>query len=264
MIISDDHRFVFVHIPKCAGTSVKRRLRSIDTTGDQFFSIREHPRLGRIHLEHITLSDLAAHFPEAFDKLCKYRSMAMVRDPMDRFFSAVFQRLREFRGQGQSAITPELIEAEAEMIARYLETGPERLDLEHVHFNRQSDFIELDGGRIVQNVFSVGQMADVVHYIERITGIDIGDERRNRTTEMSIRSMKPLQRILRVPYSRLFSAEFRADVREKMTKAGFYRDIPKQQFIRPESAIEQFVREYYARDFALYEQTLAAPAYADA
>ena len=262
MIISDDHGFIFVHIPKCAGTSIKRRLKHIDTTGGRFFPIGDHPELGAIHLAHITLADLQAYFPESFAKLYDYRSFALVRDPMDRFFSAIFQRLREFGGQGQSAITPEMVEDEGRKIIRYLESAPERLDLEHVHFNRQSDFIELRGRRMVQEVFAVEQLAEAGRYVEAVTGIKIGEERRNRTTEMSFGALKPLQRMLRAPYSKLFSAEFRADVREKMTRAGFYKDIPKQQFVHPGSAVAQFVRDYYRRDFVLHEECLAAPALA--
>jgi len=262
MIISDDHRFIFVHIPKCAGTSIKRRLKHIDTTGGRFFPIGDHPELGTIHLAHVTLADLETYFPESFAKLQDYRSLAIVRDPMDRFFSAIFQRLREFGGQGQSAITAEMIEDEARKIIRYLERAPVRLDLKHVHFNRQSDFVELHGRRMVQELFAVEQLAEVGRFVQVATGIDIGEERRNRTTEMSFGVLKPLQRMLRGPYSRLFSAEFRADVREKMTRAGFYKDIPKQQFVRSGSAVTQFVRDYYQRDFALYEECLSAPALA--
>src|SRR5262249_37708599 len=144
MIISDNHRFVFVHVPKCAGTSVRRALREIDTSGGQFWRIGEHPEMGAVHFAHLTLVDLAQYYPEAFAKIRDYRSMAILRDPRDRFFSAVYQRLREFRLIGQSAITSAMVEAEAAAVRRYLEAAPERLDLEHVHFNRQCDFIELD------------------------------------------------------------------------------------------------------------------------
>src|ERR1700744_524201 len=111
MIISDPHRFVFVHVPKCAGTSVRRALRAIDTSDGQFWRIGEHPEMGAVHFAHLTLPDLARYFPETLAKIRDYQSMAIIRDPRDRFFSAIFQRLREFRGIGQSVITPEMIEA---------------------------------------------------------------------------------------------------------------------------------------------------------
>jgi len=259
MIISDNHRFVFVHIPKCAGTTVKARLRAIDTTGDQFFSIVDHPQMGRVHLEHLTLAELADYFPSAFDKVCEYRSMAIVRDPMDRFVSAIFQRLREFARQRASDITPETVEAEAEKVATYLASGRSRLEIEYVHFNRQSDFLEHDDRRIVQDVFPIDRIGEAASYIQQWTGVDIGDERKNRTTQLSIRSLRPIQRMLRAPYVRLFPVEARLKIRARMMKAGFYGEVVKQQFIPPESAVNRFIRDYYARDFQIYEQALAEP-----
>ena len=106
MIISDRHQFILVHIPKCAGVSIKKPLRCIDDSAGAFSRIADHPALGRIHWAHIPITDLKTHFPEIYDKLCSYCSVAIVRDPIDRFVSAVFQRMREFQGAEQSEITP--------------------------------------------------------------------------------------------------------------------------------------------------------------
>ena len=62
---------------------------------------------------HIPLSDLAAHFPEEYEKIAAYRSFAVVRDPRARFLSAIFQRLREFKHLNQSAMTERRVEEEA-------------------------------------------------------------------------------------------------------------------------------------------------------
>src|SRR5215468_7000541 len=109
MIICDDRQFAFVHIPKCAGTSIRRALRQADTTGEAFFRIADHPVMGLVHLAHLTLADLAEHYPDTLAQIARYRSMAIVRDPVERFYSAVFQRLREFKEVPQSAISPSLI-----------------------------------------------------------------------------------------------------------------------------------------------------------
>ena len=133
---------------------------AIDTSDGQFWRIGEHPEMGAVHFAHLTLHDLARYFPETLAKIRDYQSMAIIRDPRDRFFSAIFQRLREFRGIGQSVITREMIEAEARTVKSYLESDPERLDLEHVHFNRQCDFIELGGQPVVHRLFSLDRMGD--------------------------------------------------------------------------------------------------------
>jgi hypothetical protein len=263
MIISDDHEFAFIHIPKCAGTSMRRALRGLDTTGETFFRIADHPMMGLVHLAHLTLADVAEHYPDTVDKIGRYQSMAIVRDPLERFYSAVFQRLREFKLVAQSAISADLVEEDAQSVIAYLEWAPGRLNLEHVHFNRQCEFVELEGKRIVQHIFPVTRIAEAAKYIHRVTGVEIGEDRRNPTTELRFAALRPVQRMLRDRYATLVPAERRARIREKMTRAGFYSEIPKQRFFQPGGKIERFVRSYYARDFEILqecERRLAAKA----
>jgi hypothetical protein len=255
MIICDTHQFAFIHIPKCAGTSVRRALRSLDTTGEAFFRIVDHPVMGPVHLAHLTLADLEEHYPETFDKLLRYQSMAIVRDPLERFYSAVFQHLREFKHVPQSAFSAALVEQHAEAIVAHFEGAPSRFDLEYVHFNRQSDFIELKGQRIVRDIFAVTRMADAAMHLHRLTGVEIGDDRRNPTTELRFAALRPMQRMLRERYARLVSAERRAQIREKMSRAGFYTQVPAQRFFRPGGRIEDLVRDFYARDFEIFEES---------
>jgi hypothetical protein len=255
MIICDDRQFAFIHIPKCAGTSVRRSLRGIDTTGEAFFRIADHPVMGSVHLAHLTLADLAEHYPETFDKVVRYRSMAIVRQPLDRFYSAIFQRLREFKEVAQSAISEEMLEADGEAVIAYLERASGRLDLEHVHFNRQCEFVELGRDRIVQDIFPVTRMSEAAEYVRQVAGVEIGDEKRNQTTQLRFGPLRPLQRLLRERYAKLVSAERRASIREKMTRAGFYAEVSKERLVKSGGRIERFVRDYYARDFELFEQS---------
>lgn len=251
MIISDAHEFAFVHVPKCAGTSIRHELKTIDTTGMAFFPIADHPAMGRVHLAHLTLADLRDHFPETLAKVARYSSMAIVRDPVERFASAIFQRLREFKLLPQSAITPAVIDAEAQAVIAYLEHGPARLDLEHVHFNRQADFVELGGKRIVRDIFPVTRIAEAASHIRALTGVEIGDDRRNRTTELSFAPLRPVQRALRDRYARLVPADTRTRIRERMTSAGLYKEVAKERLVEPDSATDRFIRDYYARDFEI-------------
>lgn len=254
MIICDDREFAFIHIPKCAGTSVRRALRVIDTSGAAFFHIASHPQMGEVHLAHLTLADLATHYPATLATIRRYRSMAIVRDPMERFYSALNQRLREFKHIAQSAISPAMIEAEAQHVIAYLESAPPRLDLEHVHFQRQCEFIELHGERLVDDIFVLTDMAGVARHIARITGVNVDEEKRNRTVELRIGALRPVQRLLLDRYVRWVPSERRAAIRERMVRAGFYQDIPIQRHVHPGSLTERFIREYYARDCEIVEQ----------
>jgi hypothetical protein len=248
MIISDTHRLAFVHIPKCAGVSIKEPLRAVDSTGGYFSRIGDHPEMGRIHFAHIVLRDMAEHFPDEWAKLLSYQSFAVVRDPAERFVSAMFQRLREFKGYAQSAITPETIEQESAEVIRYLETCPERLNLEHVHFNRQTAYLNFDGRQVVQNLFAIEDMPAIVAFISRATGIEVEEERKNRSTEFRFRSMT---RLLRRPYAALVPYAARNRLRSRMINAGLYADAKRPAMLRPDGRAEGFIRSYYAEDFAL-------------
>ncbi len=252
MILSDEHRLAFVHIPKCAGVSIKQPLRPLDSTGGQYSRIGDHPLLGRIHFAHIPLTDLAEHFPDDWAKLRAYRSFAVLRDPRERFLSAMFQRLREFRGANQSDITPARVEQEAASVIAYLESGPARLDLEHVHFNRQCDYVFRDGERIVQDLFAIENMGAITAYVADRTGIAIAEERRNRSTELRLGALRPVVRLLRRPYAAIIPYAARNRLRARMTRAGLYGQATRQPMIRPGGHVDGFIRDYYAQDFALH------------
>jgi hypothetical protein len=254
MIISDQHRFVFVHIPKCAGVSVKRALRPIDDSEGGFSRIGEHPVLGRIHFAHIPLDDLADNFPDVYAKFDRYRSVAIVRDPADRFISAIFQRLREFKGLQQSQITPEVVETEVRHVMGHLTSEPGRLSLEYVHFNRQSDYIFRDGARVVKSVFALRHMERAAEFIDACTGIRIVNERLNRSTELRVGALRPFVRRLRGPYNRFVPLPMRQKLRAKLQRAGIYGDIEKQRYIQPDGPICRFLRDYYQDDYHVFAE----------
>jgi hypothetical protein len=253
MIISDEHRFAFVHIPKCAGTSVRKALRPIDETIGRFDCIAEHPQMGMVNFGHLTLVDLAAYFPDQYAKVKAYRSVAIVRDPVDRFFSALFQRLREFKGYSQSEITPQVIDAEAATLTRYLQSATGRLDLEYVHFNRQSDYVFNNNMRIVERVFALDRLGDAATYIEGVTGVRLAaDVPENRTVALRAGALMPVVRALRAPYRTLVPPSLRHRFHAGMTRIGLYGSVEKQRLLKPDSDLERFLKMHYQRDFELY------------
>jgi Sulfotransferase family len=259
VIISDEHKFAFVHIPKCAGTSLRKALKPIDETIGHFDHIAEHPDMGMVNYGHLTLADLSAFFPAQFEKVATYRSVAIVRDPVERFYSALFQRLREFKGYDQSAITPKVIAKEADTLIAYLTSARTRLDLEFVHFNRQSDYIFLNGARIVDRVFALDRLSDAADYIADCTGIRLTDNApENQTLALRAGRLTPFLGIIRRPYVALVPLAIRGRLRAAMTDAGLYARVKPSHSKQSNSAIDQFLRDYYRADFELLTSARAA------
>ena len=259
MIISDAHRFGFVHIPKCAGTSVRKALRPIDETVGMFDHISDHPQMGPTAFGHITLSDLARYFPEYYSKLVAYRTFAIVRDPIDRFVSAMFQRLREYEGMNQSEITPGVLMKESKRLVTQLQSATGRLDLAHVHFNRQSDYVFNNGVRIVDRVFALDRLAEAAQYVHECAGLRLDfTERENQTVGMRYAPLRAVARLLRAPYGAIVPNHVRSRIRTRMTRAGIYGALGNADLIKPGSDVDLFIRGYYSQDFDLHAEALAA------
>lgn len=72
---SDSHKFIFVHIGKCAGTSIKKALASIDGL--------THSHGGG----HASLLELQTFIKESGNEPEKYFSFSVTRNPWDRHVS---------------------------------------------------------------------------------------------------------------------------------------------------------------------------------
>lgn len=215
--------------------------------------------MGRVNFGHLTLADLAMYFPDHYAKVRAFRSVAIVRDPVDRFFSAVFQRLREFQGYAQSQITPEIVDEQAQLLIRKLDTAQGRLELEFVHFNRQSDYVFNGAERIVDRTFALDRLNDASAYIEGLTGVRIeADARENRTAALRVRALQPAVRVLRKPYGALIPLATRERIHAGLVRAGVYGDVRKQQHAKPGSYLDGFLRTHFARDFELFDAAMAA------
>ena len=82
MIISDKEKFVFVHIPKCAGTSVRSRIEHLDDRSGAYSGrLEQHPELGLLNYVHLPLQTLSDHFPAEFECIKSYRSLAVLGIP---------------------------------------------------------------------------------------------------------------------------------------------------------------------------------------
>jgi len=156
MIVSDTRQFIFIHNPKCAGTTVRRALMPFDTTGDFFWMFHEIE--GRqLDKAHLPLSLLKAYFPEYFERLTSHFVFMFVRDPYARAISA----FNEARSRIVSEADParEIVENRDAYVAALNDfigrLTPEKLDgwgTDYSHFIRQRDMAYLGAKLMVDCV----------------------------------------------------------------------------------------------------------------
>lgn len=260
MIIDDTHQAAFVHIPKCGGTSISLQLSTVDSYGGRFRNKGHHPDLGAVHFAHIPLTFLRAEFPDVFAKVAVYQSFALTRDPHDRFASAVFQRLEEFRGVRKTAVTSRMALGEArEVISWLTERGP-FCDLDYIHFSRQVDYVRLDGRNVVGNVFAIETMDEMTRCLGKLCRLSLDPERRENTNFASGNSVLAMIHLVKPIYSRLTTWAFRERMLHRLRRWDVHNPRRLYEALRADGPISQFVETYYSTDFTLHAAGRAAVA----
>ena len=87
MIISDSKKFIFIHIPKTAGTSIAAALRQY-----------QNPKCNALHSnsfdrKHPTTNEIKTHLGE--ERFNQYYKFAFVRNPWDRVLSNYYWHIKQ-------------------------------------------------------------------------------------------------------------------------------------------------------------------------
>jgi hypothetical protein len=159
MIISDKYKLAFVHIPKCAGTSVRSQLSVLDDRDGVFESrVEVHRELGLLDYVHIPLKILQIHFPDEFKCIAEYRAFAVTRGIHERFASALaqycnYQTDMPFKRHSSRSIVRQAL-AVIDILDNLSICGrcPDLLPAELIHFQPQRDYIFCDGKQIVKTL----------------------------------------------------------------------------------------------------------------
>lgn len=261
MIISDKHRFVFIHIPKCAGTSVRRSLAPFDDAGGVFSErVAEHPALGLLDYTHIPLVVLRDHFPDEFRKVADYETFAVLRDPYARFASAFSQRMKMHQGEKLGLLSTEDIEREAGVIISHLEKN-NIVAPQFIHFAPQSLYIDLDGVRLVKNVYPLEDVAALEARLANLIGAPLASfGHANKSLDYRWRGVAPLMhgasRVLRAVLPQRTVAKLRARVapyakRPRDSAEAEILDLP---------GVRAFIASHYKQDFQAYDASRRRPA----
>ena len=254
MIISKAHDFGFVHIPKCAGSTIRQQLRDLDDMEGRFYHTMTLPDLGRINANHILLSVLERHFPEDLARLRDVTSYAILCEPMDRFKSAVAQHLRAH--VREAAEIPEAeIRAQTDEIIAALRADPDQREIRNTIFYRQSDYVFLHGERIIDHLYPMDGMGPLFDRIADVHGLTIERDRVwNPTVTYRVPGSSRGLKRLKDSARKVLPTRAYAAVRDLGVKVFTTKGVPKlDNVLDGSAAVRDFVADHYAADIALYD-----------
>jgi len=266
----------FIHIPKCAGMSVRRALElpgevdfspvaaDLGLTPAEAAEVTErgrgfdHPSLGRIHPAHLPLAALRDAMPATWATLTGARSFALTRPPRARFVSALMQRLKEFKDAGAIRTDDPAVAREAAHVCDWLATrsGP-FTDIEYIHFARQVDFTDLDGARVVGALFPVTRTDALADWIAAETGLSmtIAHDHARRQPKGWAKGLQPAARFAG---RRLMPRTIKRALHPIWTRSGAFADAAGGYGALDLGAeVEAFVADHYAADAALHAEAEA-------
>lgn len=273
-----DWRLFFVHVPKCAGVSIRKALDAhasasyapmaadFDVTEAEMRQAIEigggldHPAMGRVHPAHIPLPLIRAHLPQTWAALTAAHSFCMVRAPRSRFISALMQRLTEFKGAGAIRADDPVVAEEAKRVCDWLAARQSFADVEYTHFTRQIDHAAIDGQQRVTAVFEVERTDLLEAWIAGVTGHDvaIAHEHARREPKGWARGLTGPARLAA---RHLMPHKLKRALHPLWMKSGVFADAASGYgAVELGAEVEAFIASYYAADAALLAETRAKTA----
>lgn len=147
MIVSHRHRFVFIHNPKCAGTSFRASINQYHDDTTTFWDITRDAYLGvALDYAHLRMWELQLCHGPLLERLRQYRSVVFVRNPFKRMLSSLAQHIGAYRPEfGLDGLDWAGRQAAFRRVIDELTYERIMTDFRYVHFSPQHWFVSLPG-----------------------------------------------------------------------------------------------------------------------
>ena len=209
-MISHKRKFVFIHIPKVAGTSIEEALR--DETCQLLPREWDVARVPHAPLNHLTLQELADYGILTPAQLKSYFKFCFVRNPWDRMIAEIFYR--GMRPVFRNLTVDQRIRRACELASTTKGYGN--------HLRVQHDFVEADGLQM-DFIGRFEHLEQDFDHVCRLLGIDADLQHLNRADHR--------------PYQEYYDEETRT-----LTTAAYRRDIDAFQYKFEDASRSPIVR----------------------
>ena len=162
MIISETRRFVFIHNPKCGGTTVRAALMPFETVNNFFWLMCERDGV-QIDKAHMPMHVFRRLFPDYFSLLATSFVFMLVRDPYERAVSAFNETHKALLAatleeEEQEAKRRKYIAALNGFITKMIPVNLGGWQFNYRHFVRQRDMAYLGPKKMVDCVVKLDDL----------------------------------------------------------------------------------------------------------
>ena len=258
MILSRAHDLAFVHIPKCAGSSVRQQIADIDDCRGLFGNVHTHPALGKVDMGHIPLRQLEIHFPDHFATLRELESFAICRDPLDRFGSSLRQTLWMYDKRPMTLMAPDEVRDIVRRVVAEIDGAMDDLPHKFAFFARQADYTHLRGEKLVDWIAPIEDTAKVIEVFSRKIGraLDTG-RRANQNVRLKYKWLGGVAFAVNDRLSRLLPQSIHQPLKAAALKLLSRRGSAAEEFrVAEMPEVVAFVERHYAQDREIHRAAL--------
>jgi len=256
MIISYTKRICFIHIPKCAGTTIRKLLRPID---EKSWEIEKNELKKRKYdIDHLPLFALEKFLPQIYSKIFDFDTYAIVRNPYERFTSAFSQRMIMYRGRKLHDLSKKELKHEIETLIEYLVKNNKEnflLQNEYIHFSKQTEYIFNHNQQLIKNIYTIDEIEVLIdRLIETINDDRLIYEREKENQTLFYKNSF-LKRVKLVLYHTHINKIFYALPEKTKMKIKYHtmiNDKSKGPDIFNSDYVRSFIEEYYKKDIDYY------------
>lgn len=259
MIISKNVGLSFYHIPKCAGTHLKKSLGKLNEFSLFESGVINHPLIGDIDSAHIPLAVLNRYFPEEYEAFSGCYSFAIIREPISRFFSAMSQYSKAHRNRAIKDLSFEELKEDLDFVLDWLEANGDKefYPPELIYFMPQSRFISENEVIKVNELFTTRNIERVYDILKNKFGVDSLVTTVDTSSNVTVAYKSNFIKIL----FGMFSVRLRANVKKIIPNSlltfigGLIYTKPKSCYFESICNTKnlQFLDVFYKDDIALYE-----------
>ena len=256
MITCASSGFSFLHIPKNGGSTIRDQIEDFDDFGNMFSGRKKSEKFGFYDSAHVPLIRLRSDWPTEFDIISKLDLFAIVRNPSDRFHSAMAQRIRQHLHRNPSELAKSEVFNEIEYVLNHLRDHQDFPEYEFVHFCRQVDFIELDGKEFVQNLFLICELSDLISEFSSRLGTNLlRDIKVNKTITFRHDSLASASIKLKNAAKRILPFSVYSLTREYAMKALTVDGAENlRSAINESNELQSFIEDFYRKDLEIFKK----------